>query len=155
MPTIVKIKILDDIHLRTDLDNLYELASQIEMCQYSLYLCSHTLSLILLDHATSNIVLECIKIFKLFLQGKTSMQEVRQASFKIHAHAKAQDDMIKQTGLRVIGHAIATAHMKEHAMVASDYAIKVDNTLNNSNHHSATTLRRWQIETLTHVLNAK
>ena len=47
------------------------------------------------------------------------MHDVRQVSFKIHQMAKASEDMAVCTALRVVGHAVATAHMREHKAVNS------------------------------------
>lgn len=57
------------------------------------------------------------------------MHDVRQAGIQIHQLVKNAQDIVIQTSLRVIGQAVATGHMREHAMVASDYAIKVINQL--------------------------
>ena len=57
-------------------------------------------------------------------KGNARMYDVRQAGFRIHRMTKASDDDITRTALRVVGQAVATGHMKEHAMVASDYAVK-------------------------------
>lgn len=47
------------------------------------------------------------------------MYDVRQIGFRIHQMAKENDNLLMQTSLRVVGQAVATGHMKEHAMVAS------------------------------------
>jgi hypothetical protein len=57
------------------------------------------------------------------------MHDVRQAGFKIHKLARESEDELIQIALRVAGQSIATAHMEEHAMLASDYAVKVINLL--------------------------
>jgi hypothetical protein len=48
----------------------------------------------------------------------------KQTGFKIHKIARKCDSEIKKIALRVTGQAVASGHMKEHAMVASDYAVK-------------------------------
>lgn len=47
---------------------------------------------------------------------------------------------------------VATGHMKEHAMVASDYAIKVINFFSKGNRDAVILEREWQIRTLTACL---
>jgi hypothetical protein len=47
--------------------------------------------------------------------------------------------------LRVIGHAVATAHMKEHALVASDYAIKLINLAYPDDLAAVQKERQWQL----------
>ena len=50
--------------------------------------------------------------------------------------------------MRVAGHAVAAAHMREHAMVASDYAVKVINMLYPDHMDMVITERLWQIRHL-------
>lgn len=55
---------------------------------------------------------------------------------------------INQTVLRVVGQAVATGHMREHAMVSSDYAVKVINLLFPNDINAVRQERFWQIEHL-------
>ena len=47
--------------------------------------------------------------------------------------ARECDSEIKKTALRVVGQAVASGHMKEHAMVASDYASKTIGLISSNN----------------------
>jgi hypothetical protein len=73
------------------------------------------------------------------------MHDVRQAGFKIHKIARECDSEIKKTALRVVGQAVGSGHMKEHAMVASDYAIKTIGLINSNNMEAITLEREWQL----------
>ena len=59
--------------------------------------------------------------------------------------------MAVSTVLRVAGHAAATAHMREHAMVVSDYAVKVINLLYPDRMDMVKTERQRQITLLKEV----
>ncbi|WP_341408275.1 putative immunity protein [Acetobacterium bakii] len=76
------------------------------------------------------------------------MHDVRQAGFKVHQLAKESKDAIFQAALRVAGQAIRTGRMREHAMVASDYAIKVINLKFPDNMAAVKNEQEWQIRTL-------
>lgn len=152
MATITKIKIIDNTLLRCELDTLYDIATQVEMCKYALKLCKHILSLIEFDKCTNDVIQEGITVNLLWQENKVRMHDVRQVGFKIHALAKSCNDLNKKTALRVIGQAIATAHMKEHAMVASDYAIKLNNLMYDGNVERVTQERIWQIEVMKQIL---
>lgn len=76
------------------------------------------------------------------------MFDVRQAGFKVHQLAKACDDPVIQTALRVAGQAVSTGHMREHAMVASDYAIKTINLKYPHDMNAVKVEREWHISTL-------
>lgn len=80
------------------------------------------------------------------------MHDVRQIGFRIHQMAKENDNLLMQTSLRVVGQAVATGHMKEHAMVASDYAIKVINI--KYRFECCSTRRKWQIDTINSIKDA-
>ena len=67
--------------------------------------------------------------------------------------AKSSEDDIISTALRIVGHAVATGHMKEHAMVASDYAAKVINSLCPTNMDAVKKERLWQINHLKEIKN--
>jgi len=55
---------------------------------------------------------------------RIKIDNVRQASFKIHKIARGCFSEIEKSAFRTAGHAVASGHMREYAMVASDYAIK-------------------------------
>lgn len=146
-----KIKIFDNIQLREILDSEYINTSQIKMCKYALQLGTHILELVKYKEIEHPIIKEGYDVNISWQQGNVCMHEVRQAAFKIHQLAREYDDVIIKTALRVVGHSIATGHMKEHAMVASDYAIKVINLLTPKNYEKVTDERYWQINHLKSV----
>jgi len=148
MATKTKIKINDNSQLREILDSEYEGSSQIRMCKYALLLSTHILKLVKYDELENPIIKEGYLINEAWQRGEVRMHDVRQASFKIHKLARESEDKVIQTALRVVGQSIATGHMKEHAMVASDYAIKVINLLYPNKIEKVTEERLWQIKQL-------
>lgn len=152
MPTKVKIKITDNIDLRMQLDHLYEQASSIQLCVYAIAICDRVLSETSFDTATHEVIQQAVNLNLSWQRGETDIQTVRRACFKIHALAKMNDNIIEKTSLRVLGQAVATAHMREHAMVASDYAIKLCNLRTNCDDTAVGTERLWQIQTLQKAL---
>ena len=149
MPTKVKIKITDNVDLRIQLDRLYDKASDIQLCEYGIAICNRVWSETSFDNATNEAIRQAVNLNLSWQRGEIDIQSVRRACFKIHAFAKTNDNILDKTSLRVIGQALATAHMREHAMVASDYAIKLCNLRTDCNY---TAERLWQIETLQKVL---
>lgn len=57
-------------------------------------------------------------------------------------------DYYKKRALRVVGQAVGSGHMKEHAMVASDYSIKIINMISLNDFDSITKEREWQLREL-------
>ena len=149
MPTKAKIKITDNVDLRMKLDHLYEKASDIQLCEYAIAICNRVWRETLFDAATNEAIQQAVNLNLRWQRGEVDIQTVRHACFKIHALAKVNDNILDKTALRVIGQAVATAHMREHAMVASDYAIKLCNLQTNCDY---TAERLWQIKTLEKAL---
>ena len=59
-----------------------------------------------------------------FLMGSHSVSHMRNQALKMHEVARHEQDEIRLNLLRAYGHVIATAHVKEHALHASEHAIK-------------------------------
>ncbi len=149
-----KIKIMDDPKLRKELDYEYELSSQVQLCKYALDLAAHIFELINYPVLDQDTIKEGFLINEQWQQGNARMHDVRQISFKIHQMAKASEDVIITTALRVAAHAVAAGHMQEHAMVASDYAVKTINLLNPKNMDAVKQERLWQINRLRKIKEA-
>ncbi len=151
MATKTKIKILDDIELRKTLDEEYEKSSQVKLCKYALALATHILTIVEYKDKKNSIIKAGYAVNESWQKGKARMHDVRQAGFKIHQLAKSSQDIVNQTALRVVGQAVATGHMREHAMVSSDYAVKVINLLFPNDVNAVRQERLWQIEHLKNI----
>lgn len=149
--TKVKIKIFDDTEMRNILDVEYENSSQVKLCKYSILLSKHILELIKYPEMNNDTIKEGFFINEQWQKGNACMHDVRQAGLKIHRMAKASNDDITRTALRVVGQAVATGHMREHAMVASDYAVKVINFLYPNDIDAVHDERLWQISHLKEI----
>lgn len=151
MSTRTKIKIKDDIELRASLDAQYEISSQVKLCKYALLLAKHILEVGQYEEIDNVMIQEGFQINEEWQKGNVRMHDVRQAGFKIHQLAKVCDDLLMQTTLRVVGQAVATGHMREHAMVASDYAVKVINIKYPNDMNAVQWERKWQINTMNSI----
>ena len=143
--TVAKIKIIDNVDLRRKLDQIYEERSQIELAKWALQLSKYIFSLIEYDYENELIIVEGFTINEKWQIGEARMHDVRQAGFKVHKLARESKDTVLQAAFRVAGQAIGTGHMSEHAMVASDYAIKVINLKYPKDMEAVKALREWQI----------
>lgn len=139
---------MDDALLREALDSEYEKSSQIKLCKYVLSLAKHILTLIDYKDMEHPVIQAGYAVNERWQRGDARMHDVRQAGFQIHQLAKSSPDMVTQTALRVAGQAVATGHMREHAMVSSDYAIKVINLRFPNDMNAVRQERLWQIEHL-------
>ena len=133
------------------IDDEYEKSSQIKLCKYALLLATHILTTIKYNDMDNSIIKTGYAVNERRQKGNARMYDVRQAGFQIHQLAKNSQDSITQTALRVVGQAVATGHMREHAMVASDYAVKVINLRFPNDVNAVRQERLWQIETLNNI----
>lgn len=56
--------------------------------------------------------------------GKLSVGEARDAAFTAHAVARETRNKAAQAVARACGHAVATAHMADHALQAAEYSLR-------------------------------
>ncbi|MDE6661354.1 MAG: hypothetical protein K2J93_05995 [Anaeroplasmataceae bacterium] len=143
-----KIRIVDNDELRNEIDKIYSSLNQVVLAKWSLKLAKHIIHIANFDTNRYPEIQEGFEMNELWQIGKARMHDVRQIGFKIHRLAREQSDELSKTIFRVIGHAIASAHMKEHSLVASDYAIKVVNLLYMNNLDKVKEERIWQLDKL-------
>ena len=148
MLTKVKIKIEDNSELRTKIDELYKKTNQVDLAKWSLLMAKHILDIVDIDYHSVEEIVNGFKVNELWQIGEARMHDVRQAGFKIHKLARDSDSDIKKTALRVVGHAVGSGHMREHAMVASDYTIKTINLISPNDYDAITKEREWQLNEL-------
>ncbi|WP_430611663.1 putative immunity protein [Enterococcus sp. DIV0876] len=146
--TVRKIKIADSFDLRMTLDDLYESTTQVVLAKWALELIEHIFDKLGYEVNDYDVVVNGISVNQAWQNGDARMHDVRQAGFKIHECARNSEDKLLSLALRVAGQAVGTGHMKEHAMVASDYAIKVINEKYPHNKESVIEERQWQIKAL-------
>lgn len=146
--TIRKINLLDDDELRNQIDALYEIQPQITIAKWSLEIAKRSICICNICENSFPEVAEGFRINEMWQAGKARMHEVRQAGFAIHKVARAQTDELLTVTFRVIGQAVASGHMKEHGMVASDYAIKLINLMYPCDMSKVIEERQWQLSKL-------
>ena len=151
--TVRKIKITDIDEIRKRIDSVYENQSQIILARWSLEIARHIIEIIGLDTSKYPEVEEGFSVNEMWQNGNARMHDVRQAGFKIHKIAREQNDEELSSVFRVIGQAVSSGHMREHAMVASDYAIKVINIRYGNDITKVQEERNWQLEELLRLSN--
>ena len=148
MPTKVKIKIIDNSELRVNIDELYKQTNQVDLAKWSLLLAKHILDTVNIDYSSIDEITNGFATNELWQIGKARMYDVRKSGFKIHKLASECDSEIKKTALRVVGQAVSSGHMREHAMVASDYAVKTIGLISFNDINDITHEREWQLNEL-------
>lgn len=85
-------------------------------------------------------LLNAIKVAGDWKDGKASVGDARNASLEAINVAKESSNLTQSMVARSVGHAVATAHMADHALVAAWYALKAVKSADKSVDNE----RRWQ-----------
>lgn len=154
LPSVSKVKILDDSQLRLELERLLVDLSQRDLAAWALAQAEDFLPLIDIgDEERQEVVISQVKtVFSDRLEGRASAHDLRQAGFL--ANKLAQDSLteISRYAARVFAQAVATAHMRGHAMVSADYAVKIRNLQHPGDLEAASKERKRQMEVLRKIL---
>lgn len=148
MATKTKIRIIDNIGLRAEIDELYEQISQINLAKWAINCAKHILPLADFEKNDFSTVEFGFKTNELWQIGKASVHEVRQEGFKIHKIARQCKFEIAKNAIRTVGQAVSVGHMRGHAMVCSDYAIKTIQLAFPDQLDKITQERQWQLNEL-------
>lgn len=85
-------------------------------------------------------LLNALKVVGDWKDGKASVGDARNASVEAINVAKESSNLTQSMVARSVGHAVATAHMADHALVAAWYALKAVKSADKSVDNE----RRWQ-----------
>ena len=144
-----KIKIFDNNDLRDKIIVSYNNLSHKEIAEKAIRYIDHICEITNCLHLKDNeLIKNAIKVNKLWQMEKSRMHDVRQEGFKVHKIARESDSDLEKSVLRTIGHCVASGHMKEHFIVALDYAIKSVNLISGENITLVNDERMFQINLL-------
>lgn len=131
LPSPYKIKILDDGQKRLELE---QILAQLPQKQLAQWVMEHAIRFIALidigdDLKKQQILSQVQEVFEARLAGNVSAYELRQAGFLAQKLSQKAKSPVSKYATRVFAQAVATAHMRDHAIVSADYAVKVVNLL--------------------------
>jgi hypothetical protein len=152
MSTKTKIKIKDNVELRRELDQIYDNTDQVILAKWAISVAKRILKVASIGYSSIDEITNGFQTNERWQVGQARMFDVRQAGFKVHRLAKESDNPIETAALRTAGQAIGTGHMREHAMVCSDYAVKTIGLLSDGNTLQISEEREWQINELKRFL---
>ncbi|MDR0399877.1 MAG: hypothetical protein LBH51_02930 [Treponema sp.] len=148
-------KKIDDIpELRIELERIFDSKSHKEMVEYCLLLGQHILKITGMEPGGE--IMESFEINKKWLNGGTGrgfakFQMARDAAGKLLNIARNEKDPIRQKVYRVMAQIANSPHVKDHALWASDYAVKLVNTMYPHNFDEVKKEREKQIELMESV----
>lgn len=151
MTTKPKIKIRDNADLRAEIDKIYELTEQTDLAKWAINCAKRVLPFSKDENIDTADTENGFKTNELWQIGNASVHEVRQAGFKIHAIARECKTEVGKNAIRTAGQAVGVGHMREHAMVCSDYAIKTVELAFPNDMEKITIEREWQLNELKRI----
>lgn len=98
----------------------------------------------LLQIEISDQINHSLAVAKRWTLGNASVKDARNVAIAMNELAKITTNLAEKYAIKAAGHAVATAHMADHAIVASKYTLKSFNII----HQSTLPERDWQIEHL-------
>ncbi len=125
VPSDYKIKVTDISQKRMELETLLEQLPHKEVARWAVENARKFIEDIESFADKESILEETLNVFQQRLEGKKSAYQLRQAGFLANTLSKRSKADISKFAARVYAQAIASAHMRGHAIVSSDYAIKV------------------------------
>lgn len=141
-----KIKIVDAIALRNKVEEQLENLPQKSLCQWAIKVATPFLAHLDLHLKDDLRIITGLKALDERLTGNLRAYDFRKVGFTVNELAKESESIVSRYAARSFAQAIATGHMRGHAMVSSDYAIKVVNTLTNESLEASTNERERQLK---------
>lgn len=97
-----------------------------------------------------------IEAARKWADGEMPMPEARSIAFNAHASARDIEDMSAELAARSAGHSAATAHVADHAVHASTYAVKsIYHSLKDNANAAVEEERNWQYKHLRELSEKK
>jgi hypothetical protein len=141
---------IDDIsELKEELIDIFLTKNHKEISRYGLLLAEHILNLVNLQ--PNNAINEVFEINIKWQEGKVNFQEARNIAGKILTMAREEKDPIKDKVLRIMAQIANIPHVARHALIASDYSIKLINLIYLKNFEEVEKERKIQIELMKNV----
>lgn len=150
--TASKIKILDCIELRNEIEEALENLPQKLLARWALKVASKYLDY-LDSHLKNDPRIQAgIENLEKRIEGKIGTYELRKIGFDINKLAQESKSDLSKYSARSFTHAIATGHMRGHALVSSDYAIKATNLMTNNSLEDVILERKRQLKIIDELL---
>ena len=148
LPSPYKLKLLDDSQKRLELEQILVQLPQKQLAQWAMEYATCFISLIDIgdDLKKQQILTQVQEMFEVRLAGKVFAYELRKAGFLAQKLSKQAKSPVSKYAARVFAQAVATAHMRGHAIVSADYAVKVINLLSPADIVAVRKEREGQIE---------
>ncbi|MCC3171976.1 putative immunity protein [Streptococcus sanguinis] len=148
LPSTYKVAIWDDSEKRLKLEQILVELPQQQLAQWAMEHATRFIALIDIgdDLKKQQILTQVQEVFEARLVGNVSAYELRKAGFLAQKLSQQAKSPVSKYAARVFAQAVATAHMRGHAIVSADYAVKVLNLQSPDDMQAVVRERKQQIE---------
>lgn len=143
-----KIKIVDHTELRDEIETNSELISQADLARWAISIARRVLPYAEKEFPDNAKIKHGVSVIELWQNGEASVHQVRQGGFKVHEVARECKSKTAKAAARATGQAVGVGHMRGHAMVVADYAIKAVGFDSSDDMNRITEERQWQLREL-------
>lgn len=150
-----KIKIIDNTELREEIEKNADLISQVNLAKWAIGIAKLMLPYLEKEFPDSERITNGFETNELWQKGKATVHQVRQSGFKVHEVARECKGETAKAAARTVGQAVGVGHMRGHAMMATDYAVKVINLAFNNDITRVTEEREWQLNELNKYIHQR
>ncbi|MGP4066118.1 putative immunity protein [Oceanobacillus sp. M65] len=140
-----KIKIIDHNELRNKIEEELENLPQKLLGQWALKVANPYLDYLDTHLKDDPRIILGREALEKRLNGTIRAYDLRKVGFTVNELAKEAKSNVSKYSARSFAQAVATGHMRGHAMVSSDYAIKVVNLLTNNSLDASMKERKRQL----------
>lgn len=148
IPSPYKIKIIDEAEERLQLELVLNTMTQKDLAIWARKNAERFLGYINIgdEQLQADIISSTSLALEKRIGNELTAYELRKAGFLANSLASKSTNEVSKFASRVFAQAIATGHMRGHAIVSADYAIRVINLLTNDSKDEAVKERKRQIE---------
>ena len=153
--TSPKIRIVDDLALRSQLVAILHTTEKEILLDYVQEIISVTKKKIDLQFLDAQAIDNTIITFLKWRKKEVNLKILRENIFNLHSLASTETNELTKVYYRFVAHALATAHVMEHLVVALDYLIKYVNIKTDNNKKESASNRLLQINILNDIIKSK
>lgn len=143
-----KIKIIDDALLRNELVNLFIHKTHKTIVKWAIFLIKETMSIYSFNQEQKKEIFDAILLMDNWENDLSKLSLIRTRAFLFHKYAREAQNQKEKIAFRVIAQSVSSCHVKEHALIASDYQVKLNNYESSKDISLSKNLRKRQIDEL-------
>ncbi|TFJ92357.1 putative immunity protein [Lentibacillus salicampi] len=142
--------------MRQEIEKNTDLIHQVDLAKWAISIAKHVLPYLVNEFPDNEKIIKGFKTNELWQRGEATVRQVRQAGFEVHEVARECKDETAKAAARAVGQAVGVGHMRGHAMMATDYAVKTMNLAFSNDVNKVTEEREWQLHELNqYIKNGK